>query len=450
MNSIDTEYVRSHPRCRELAAEQAGLLPDGVAHDCRYVVPFPIFIDYAEGARKWDVDGNEYVCLAMGHGSLILGHAHPEIVAAVQHQVARGTHLGFNSPLETRWAKAIKALVPGIEKLRFHSSGTEATMMALRLSRACTGRSKFIKFTSHFHGWHDAVSVSAAGYTSPGIPDPVRETVIVLPVRDTGALARTLERDGDVAAVILEPTGAKGGALPIPPDLLRQIRRITKEHDTLMIADEIITGFRVSPGGAQGKWGVLPDLTTLGKVAAGGLPGACVGGRADIIDIIGHGSEGNRDPSLRVPHPGTYNANPLSAVAGSTCLEIIASEPIVEKTHTVASRVREEFNRILRAEEVSAFVHGHGSEGFIVFDSDYDGDLGEQCSAPHDEILASLTSAKTAMFRKAMLNNGVDVMNGYWFIFSSVLGEREIEHLVSAFQKSIGSMKGCDLLQERT
>lgn len=446
MNGIDTEYIRAHPRSREMAVEQAGLLPDGVAHDCRFVVPFPIFIDHAEGARKWDVDGNEYVCLAMGHGSLILGHAHPEIVRAVQHQVARGTHLGFNSPLETRWARAIRALVPGIERLRFHSSGTEATMMALRLSRAFTGRSKFVKFATHFHGWHDAVSVSAAGYTSPGIPDAVRETAIVLPVHDTESLARTLKQDGEIAAVIMEPTGAKGGALPIGPALLRQIREITRAHDTLLILDEIITGFRVSPGGAQGKWGVQPDLTTLGKVVAGGLPGACVGGRADIIDMISHNSEGTRDPSLRVPHPGTFNANPLSAIAGATCLEIIAAEPIVEKTHRVGSRVRDEFNRVLRAENVRAFVHGHSSEGFIVFDSDYDGELGEQCSAPHDEILASLASAKTAMFRKAMLNNGVDLMNGYWLVFSSVLAEREIDHLVSAFERSIVSMKKCDLL----
>ena len=166
MNSIDEQFVRKHPLSRQLAEEQNRLLPDGVAHDCRYVKPFPVFIDHAQGARKWDVDGNEYVCLTMGHGALILGHAHPAVVRAVGEQLTRGTHYGFNSRLETQWARAVKTLIPSIEKLRIHSSGTEATMMALRLCRAYTGKDKIVKFTSHFHGWHDGVSIAAERYTS--------------------------------------------------------------------------------------------------------------------------------------------------------------------------------------------------------------------------------------------------------------------------------------------
>lgn len=445
MNSIDAEFVKKHPRSQELANEQRKLLPDGVAHDCRHLEPFPIFIDHAAGPRKWDVDENEYVCLTMGHGALILGHAHPSIVTAIQQQVAKGTHYGFNSELETRWAKAIKRLVPSIEKLRFHSSGTEATMMALRLSRAYTGRSKFVKFTTHFHGWHDSVSVAAERYSSAGISPHVNKSVIVLPIQDTDAFERTLANDPDIAAVILEPSGAKGGALAITPELVRTIREITERHNVVLIFDEIITGFRSSKGGVQGKWGIVPDLTTLGKVVAGGLPGACVGGSAEIIDMIQRRSDDSWNSTGRVAHPGTFNANPLSATAGFTCLEMIAAEPIVERTHEAALTIRSELNRVLHTEGVSGLVHGHGSDLFLVFDVDYEGELGESCAVPHEAVLKSIGSHKKNMFRKAMLNHGVDVMNGYWLVCSSVLGQAEIGQIVTAFEQSIREMKACEL-----
>lgn len=444
VNVIDEEYHRLHPRSAELAKQQRRLLPDGVAHDTRYLEPFPLFMDRACGARKWDVDGNEYVCLTMGHGALMLGHAHPVVVSAVQEQVARGTHLGFNHELEARWARAIKALMPSIQKMRFHSSGTEATMMALRLARAFTGRRLVVKFTEHFHGWHDQVSVGAQRHTGAGIPACTASEVVVLPVNDADALEKTLA-SGEVAAVILEPTGGRAGALPITRERLRAIRAATEAADALLILDEIITGFRVSRGGAQVEWGVTPDLTTLGKVVAGGLPGACVGGRAEIIDMIAHrDSEWNRD--RRVPHPGTFNASPLTAAAGASGLELIASQPIVERAHTAMTRIRDGLNEVLRSAKVAGFVHGHGSEGFVILGVDYTGELDERCSAPHEQIVAARAAATVPALRKAMLNNGVDVMSGDWLVGSTVLDTAEIDLVITAFDRSIAQLKQLELV----
>ena len=164
MATIAEEYVRKHPGSAELYEKAKSHFPGGVTHDTRYVTPFPIYMTHGDGPLKWDVDGNEYIDYVMGHGALFLGHSHPEIVATVSEQLRRGTHLGGNTELEIRWAEAIKRLVPSVERIRFHSSGTEATLMALRLSRAYTGRDRFIKFWNHFHGWHDYV---VAGSEAP-------------------------------------------------------------------------------------------------------------------------------------------------------------------------------------------------------------------------------------------------------------------------------------------
>jgi len=327
MATITEEYKKKHPTSLKLYEEAKASMPSGVTHDVRYLTPFPIYMSHGKGPRKWDVDGNEYIGYVMGHGALILGHCHPEIVAEVNKQISIGTHLGFNTKLELRWAKAIQALMPSIEKVRFHSSGTEATLMAFRLARAFTGKSKIIKFINHFHGWHDYVAAAAGKYTSAGIPKKTAETMIMLPAGDIGMVEKQLKKDKDIAAVILEPTGARGGALPLRPEFPAQLREVTERYGVLLIFDEVVTGFRVSPGGAQEKLNIKPDLTTLGKIVAGGFPGAAVGGKAEILDMTAFRNDPDWNGHSRVAHPGTYNANPMSAAIGSRCLELIASEP---------------------------------------------------------------------------------------------------------------------------
>ena len=213
MATILEEYIQKHPGSASRYEEAREIFPGGVTHDNRYVTPFPIYVTHGSGPLKWDVDGNEYVDYVSGHGALILGHSHPEIASAVASQVSRGTHLGANTEEEMRWGRAIKKLMPSIEKIRCHSSGTEATLMALRLARAYTGKNKIVKFEEHFHGWHDYVAVRNDALVA-GIPETISQSVIVLPPGDIALVENALSQDGDVAAVILEPTGAHYGQLP--------------------------------------------------------------------------------------------------------------------------------------------------------------------------------------------------------------------------------------------
>src|SRR5688572_8343617 len=264
MHEIEAEYRRKHPTSAQLSSEAVQVFPSGLTHDTRKFDPFPIYVDRAQGSRKWDADGNELVDYVMGHGALITGHGHPDVVAAVQKQAAQGTHYGASHRLEIEWAKQIIDLIPSGEKVRFHSSGTEATMMAIRLCRAFTGRTKLIKFEDHFHGWHDVVS----GATVPdddvpaafGVARQFMETLYSLPPGDIDSVRRTLREDDDIAAVIVEPTGAHYGQSPMPSSFLHELRQATQEAGVLLIFDEVVTGFRISAGGAQQRYGVMPDL----------------------------------------------------------------------------------------------------------------------------------------------------------------------------------------------
>ena len=276
------------------------VIPGGITHDGRHLTPFPLYIERAAGPRKWDVDGREYIDYWMGHGALFLGHSHPALVDAVQRQVARGTHFGACHDLEVEWAEWITRLIPSAELVRFTMSGTEATHLALRLARAYTGRPKVVKFTGHFHGWHDGVS---SGVNPPfdvpmsaGIPGAVLGEVLLSPPNDIAALEQLLGSRSDIGAVILEPSGGQAGVFPIDPGFLKDLRQLTQDRGTVLIFDEVITGFRYAPGGAQEYYGVTPDMTTLAKIVAGGLPGAAVCGRRDIVSLMAFGDDARVEP----------------------------------------------------------------------------------------------------------------------------------------------------------
>lgn len=290
MTSISESYSRLHPRSAELYQQGLQLFPSGVTHDIRFLPPFPIYVARAAGPRKWDVDGNEIIDYVMGHGALLLGHSHPLVVEAVTRQMARGTHYGASHEVELAWGGWVQRLVPSAERVRFTSSGTEATLMAIRLARAYTGRDRIAKFDYHFHGWHD--NVVGARYAdsdllrAAGVPLAALESQITVPQNDIDIVERTLAQSPDVAAVIIEPTGASWGTVPLAPGFLAQLRDVTQRHGVLLIFDEVVTGFRVSPGGAQKLFNVMPDLTCLAKVLAGGLPGGAVAGRKDILSMM--------------------------------------------------------------------------------------------------------------------------------------------------------------------
>ena len=358
------DYLAKTPASAQRFQQARELFPSGVTHYGRHLRPHPLFVSHAKGSRKWDVDGNEYVDYFGGHGALILGHSHPAIVEAVQQQMARGTHYGAEHDLEIEWATLIREMVPSAETLRFTSSGTEATHLALRLARAHTGKPKLIRFAGHFHGWHDHVAFGAPG---PGINGPagilkeIVEQVIVVEPNDVATVEQILEERDDVAALMLEPTGASFGRVPTGGETLRRLRDTTTRHGVVLIFDEVVTGFRVSTGGAQSFYGITPDLTALAKVVAGGLPGALVVGRSDIFSSMDFGGDDQKTVDPAVPHQGTFNASPLSAAAGVAALQLLKDGTAIATANETAGKIRDGMNAVLRKLGARWCVYGEFS-----------------------------------------------------------------------------------------
>src|SRR5687768_2421294 len=411
-------YVEGRPGSQRLYEQAVGVFPSGVTHDNRFLQPFPLYCTHAEGARKWDVDGNEYLDYLVGHGALLLGHSHPAVVKAVQEQMPRGTHFGAGHELEVRWGQIVQELIPSAERVKFTGSGTEATQLALRLARSFTGRTKIVKFEGHFHGWHDyATAAVEPPYdvpTSSGVPAEALATMKVLPA-DLAAVEAALD-EGDVAAIILEPTGGSWGTLPVDEAFCRSLRQLTQARGVLLIFDEVITGFRCSPGGAQGAYGMgqagagwgaeMPDLTTMAKIVAGGLPGGAVAGRADIMGVLEFDSaRPGWNRGGRVAHPGTFNGNPLSAAAGLACLEIVAKGDVHRHVNALAERLRQGFNAAARPYGLDGCTYGT----FSMFHISLDRALLPTTPGGARRYLKSKGSAE-AKLRRALLGQCIDLM----------------------------------------
>ena len=449
--SLLAEYRERTPKSRALAEQAAGLFPSGVTHDLRYQDPYPIYVSKALGPRKWDVDGNEYIDYIGGHGALLLGHSHPDVAQAVAAQAGLATHPGAAHAHEVHWASIIQALMPSLARLRFTASGTEATMMAYRLAREATGKSKIVQFAGHFHGWQDhAVSGYEAGHSGrggnkppPGILSALSESGVILAPGDESQVAETLAKDDDIAAVIVEPTGAHFGATPLDPTFLAFLRDITRQQGCLLIFDEVVTGFRVSPGGFQTLAGIDPDLTTLGKIMAGGLPGGAVGGRQDILELIdvrATAAAGRR----KIGHPGTFNANPLSAAAGITALSLVKDSDVCQTANEQGAGFRAHLNEILENVGLPWAVYGSYS-GFHLFTNPAGRDIRPSSFDPATVPPAELTGNDAALvstLRLAMLVNGVDLSPRFSGFLSAVHTEADIEQTAAAFQRALESLIG--------
>jgi len=438
MLTIDDRFTQDHPGSARIAVAGRQSFPDGVTHDSRWITPFPVYMSQAEGAYKWDVDGKRYVDYVVGHGAVILGHSHPAIVDAVKKQMEKGTHLGGSTELEIRWAEAIRGLVPCAERVRFVSSGTEATLMAFRLARAFTGKDKLLKFERHFHGWNDYAVVDET-QRGPGVPAGTAGSVMVVKP-EIAQVEEILGKDSDIAALILEPTGALGSMFPLKPSLLRELREVTRRHGVILIFDEVITGFRVSRGGAQLHYGVTPDMSTHAKIMAGGLPGGAVVGRADILDMIQHREDSEWDTTRRVAHPGTFNANPLSASAGTTALEILSSEPINDRADALAERLKLGIDDVLSRDE-GGFAYNVCSNLFVAFGLEADFDEDGICATPHDQLKEANDVKVMSHFRKALLNEGVDVQGGWSWRSTAAHTEDDIDFTIEAFDKAVHAMR---------
>jgi len=430
--TIHETFRAKHPKSAALAERARMAIPGGITHDIRHLKPFGLYVDRAGGTRKWDVDGHEYIDYWMGHGALFLGHCYPAVVKAVQAQVARGTHLGACHELEVRWAELVNQLVPCAELTRFTMSGTEATHLALRIARAFTGRSRILKFTGHFHGWHDGVAIGVnPPYEVPlssGVPGATLDQVITCPPNDIKAVETVLER-GDVAAVILEPAGGQSGTTPTIPGYLQELRAVTQRHGVLLIFDEVITGFRYAPGGAQEYFGVTPDITTLAKIVAGGLPGGAVCGRRDVLSMLAYRGDATWDRAERVAHAGTFNANPLSAAAAIATLEHIGDASLQARANKLGEELRRGVTEAMKRAGTPGTCYGEasiyhvsfeGKPGLAGFDRPRKGD--------HYHLL-----------RCAILNEGVDCsMNHGWV--SAVHTEEDIERTIRAYERAFRAM----------
>jgi glutamate-1-semialdehyde 2,1-aminomutase len=433
--SAPKQVKKERPRSEEIFRRATEVLVGGVnspVRAFRAVGGDPIIVDRASGARMWDADGNEYIDYVCSWGALILGHAHPKVVEAIAAQARRGTSYGMPTELEVDLATRIRAAIPSCEKIRFVSSGTEATMSAVRLARAATGRDLIIKFEGCYHGHSDSfLSEAGSGLATlgiaacPGVPQALAALTLNAPYNDFAAVEKLFDQHRDkIAAVIVEPIAANMGVVPPMPGFLQSIRDLTTRHGALLIFDEVITGFRICYGGAQTAFGITPDLTTLGKIIGGGLPVAAYGGRRDLMDRVA--------PLGPVYQAGTLSGNPLAMSAGIATLELLAVPGFYESLDACAKRLDDGITAALRNADAPATAARVGSLLTLFFTGepvrDYAG--AKRCD----------TRSFATLFR-AMLDGGVFLAPSQFeaLFVSSAHSNADIDRTIEAFREALTS-----------
>jgi len=362
-------------------------------------------------------------------------------VEAVSRQAPDGFHAGGESPLAVEWAELVRSLVPSAERVRFVTSGGEATQMAIRVARAYTGRDRILKFQASYHGWHDAVCLGVLPpYDVPfslGVPKAVQDTVTTLPFNDLPAVAAALDRYDDVAGIILEPGGCFDDTIPSDPAFLEGLRALATRKGVLLIFDEVVTGFRYARGGAQEYFGVAPDLTALGKVVGGGLPAGAVVGRADVMEVLAWRPDPEWIRYRMVPHPGTWNANPATAAAGIATLQIVRDTDAVARAIGQTQKLVAGFNDVCRRLGVEAFAYGRASIFKLrrgkpprLLAGDYSNHQAES-----EQLLAGW-GAVGPRLRKAMLFEGVDLMRTDGFL-SAAHTDDDIDRTGRALERAM-------------
>jgi len=444
-DKLIAEFCRHTPQSGAWARRAQRVLPDGISTDTRYFEPYGIYVAHGAGPRKWDVDGNEYLDFFGGHGALMLGHCHPAVTAAVQAAVSEGIQFAANHSAEVVWAEAVTRCVPSAEKVRFAGSGTEATLLALRIARAYTGRTRIIRIATHYHGWHDAAAVGYAyGETNPppGLPREILDDIVVVPPNDLGRLRTALAAHGaEAAALIIEPLGSHFGIVPTSDDFLLAAAEEARRAGLLVIFDEVITGFRVDPGGMQSVLGFTPDLTCLAKVAAGGMPGGLVCGSEEVMSVLcrldGHG---RRNPR-KFLHQGTFTGNPVTARAATATIGAIADGGLCDVASNGGAHVRRELSELFRRLNLGWRVYGrYSSFHLLPLANDADVPAGPVEEWPTGFFLTrSVASLKH--LRMALNLEGVDIAARGTAFLSAVHGNSEIEGMLAAFERAIKRLR---------
>jgi len=413
-------------------------LPGGVSHELRYRDPHPIYIDRAKGAEKWDVEGRRYVDFKMGSASQMLGHGHPAIIEAVRKQAERSIFSADCHAAEIEWAEWINRLYPSAARTRFTASGTEATMLALRLGRAWSGKDHVLRVDGHFHGWHDhALKGARPGHGDPpslGVPGAVSDLIHIC-AADPAAMASALE-DERIGTVIVEASGANYGCVPLPTAVLQALHNVARAAGAVLIFDEIITGFRWSPGGRQARDDIHPDLTTLAKIVTGGLPGGAVCGRADIMDLMSNATE--RDGlAPAVSHKGTFNGAPLVAAAACAAMPLLASGEIQAHADAMADRMRAGLNAAFAEKGVPGLAYGDSSIFHVHFGR-------RSLDGLSPAAIRGLPKPLVRAYRDGMLKRGVDMMAYTSGLTSAAHTPDLVDEALDAFRETLA-----DMLRER-
>jgi len=389
----------------------------------------PLFIAKGNGAYIYDEDGNSYIDYVGSWGPLILGHCHPEVKDALRQCLETGTSFGAPTELETEMAKLIIDCVPSIEMVRMVNSGTEATMSALRLARGYTGRDKIVKFEGCYHGHADFLLIKAGSGalthgvpTSPGVPSNTAQNTITAPFNDLETLAKIFEQEGEnIAAIILEPVPGNMGCIPPAPGYFEGVRKLTEKYGILLIFDEVMTGFRVALGGAQERYGVMPDLTCLGKIIGGGLPVGAYGGKKEIMEKV--------SPLGPVYQAGTLSGNPLAMTAGYTTLKLLSKEGVYDKLETKTAKLAAGMEEAAKAAGAEAYFTRVGSMFSAFFTTQEVTDFQSAATSNIDQFVA---------FFKTLLEEGVYIAPSQFEAgFMSLAHEdKEIEKTIEASYKA--------------
>ena len=446
-SKIVARYRERTPGSAERSQAARSVFPSGIVHDSRRMLPHPIYVERAYRSRKWDVDGNEYVDYHGGHGALILGHCDPQVTRAAQRQLELGTHPAACHDLEVRWGTLVKALVPCAERVRFHSSGTEANLMALRLARACTGKKKLVRLKGHFHGWQDHAAFGVDdhfdGSATPGLLEEIAGHVLLASSHDLEGTRALLESRDDIAAVMLEPTGGSFGVLPIAPDYVHMLREVTARRGIILIFDEVVTGFRVARGGAQAHYGITPDLATFAKILAGGLPGGAVTGPETTLERLDFDAARTKGFE-KIGHQGTYNANPVCAATGIACLERVAAEDVCERANRNGAELRAALNQVLAEERVPWAVYGEHSAFYFFLNpdgADVAPETFEPLEAGFDALRRGGKHPAAQKLRLALSIGGVDLSGKPGGLTSAVHTGEDIAHTAQALREAVRMLR---------
>jgi glutamate-1-semialdehyde 2,1-aminomutase len=438
-NSMHMRQTRSRTRSAEWFERAHQSLVEGVNSPSRGAAVYtsgPILLERGKGSRVWDIDGNEYIDFMMSFGALIHGHAHPTLVKTVCGAMAEGSHFAAATSVEIDAAERLRRMVPSAEVVRFTNTGSEATMLALRLARAHTRRHKFLKFEGHYHGWYDPYLLNAHSHPleqlgpvnhparipeSEGIPPSTFDDVVLAPWNDVAALERVLKQHGhELAAVITEPIMANMGCIPPREGYLRRLRELTKEWGALLILDEVVTGFRYAPGGCQEYYGVKPDISTFGKALGAGFPVGAVAGSRLILERMQWSEK-------MVLHYGTFNGHRLTMKVVAANLEMLCAESAYSKLHAVGNAAIAGLREVFRRHKRKAIVQGFGPMFQIYFtDQDAIHDYRDYCKYVDTKLYSR--------FVQRLLDRGIYMTpsNGLHWIISTAHTEADVEVLLNA------------------